>query len=466
MTELMFHGAARQVTGSMHVLRHNGLTLSLDCGMFQGHRAEARALNETYPLPPSEVDMVVLSHAHIDHSGRLPGLVKEGFRGGIFATPATRDLMGIMLPDSAHIQEEDARYWNTKRAISGDFIEPLYSMEDVVETLQHVSPIDCGDTFQLCPGCKATFLEAGHILGSAIVLLELEMGGQTRRILYSGDLGRFDLPILKDPTEPLPACDYLITECTYADRRHEAADGMREKLRAIIADTAQRGGKVIIPSFSVGRTQEVIYFLIHLYEDGLLPEVPIFVDSPLSTSATAVFNRHPECYDSELLKLWARGKDIFGQGGPVKFITDVEESKRLNQLKGTCVIISASGMCESGRILHHLKNNIEDEKNTVIIVGFMAQHTLGRRLVERRPEIKIYGRMYKLLARVEILNGFSAHADAVDFRRLYAPLAKNLRGAFIVHGEEKQPLAMKALLEELGCRNVAIPYQGQKFQLE
>lgn len=466
MIELTFHGAARRTTGSMHLFRYDDVLVSLDCGLFQGHRAEARELNQTLPMSPRKLDMVLLSHAHIDHSGRLPVLVKRGFEGPIFATPPTRDLCGIMLPDSGHIQDEDAKFWNTRRAGEGERIEPLYTVEDARATLPQFRTIDYDTTFELCPDCKATYLEAGHILGSAMVLVEMNRNGKSIRLLYSGDLGRFDVPILRNPIEPLPQADYLITECTYANRRHDNPTDMKEKLCRIIGETVAAGGKVIIPAFSVGRTQTILYYLIQLFAEGRLKELPVFVDSPLSTHATEVFARHPQCYDSEAMRRWGRQGDLFGRDGLVKYITSVADSKALNRRNDPCVIVASSGMCEAGRILHHLKNNVENRKNTVIIVGFMAQHTLGRRIVERREEIRIFGRMYRLLARVEILNGFSAHADVDEFRRLYAPVARGLKRAFVVHGEEAQPAAMRELLEELGCRNVVAPLPGDTIRLD
>lgn len=466
MIELMFHGAARRTTGSMHLFRHDGVTASLDCGLFQGHRAEARELNQKFPIPARKLEAVLLSHAHIDHSGRLPVLVKRGFDGPVYATPATRDLCALMLPDSGHIQEEDAEFWNTKRAREGEQIEPLYTVADARATIPQFRAVDYDTTFSFFPDCSATYLEAGHILGSALVLVEVNRNGNSTRLLYSGDLGRFDVPILRNPTEPLPQADYLITECTYANRRHDNPTDMKERLCRIISETAARGGKVIIPAFSVGRTQTIIYHLIQLFTEGRLEELPVFVDSPLSTGATEVFARHPECYDREAMRQWGKEGDLFGREGLVKYITDVEESKSLNHRREPCVIMAASGMCEAGRILHHLKNNVENDRNTVIIVGFMAQHTLGRRIVERREELRIFGRMYKLLARVEVLNGFSAHADVEEFRRLYRPIAPKLRGAFVVHGEEAQPEAMRELLEDLGCRDVRIPSPGDTVRLD
>jgi metallo-beta-lactamase family protein len=299
-----------------------------------------------------------------------------------------------------------------------------------------------------------------------MALVEIGSNGSSRRILFTGDVGRFDLPILRDPAEPLPECDYLITECTYADRRHDNPTDMKDKLCRIISETRDAGGKVIIPAFSVGRTQTIIYFILQLFMEGRVEELPVYVDSPLSTRATEVFANHPEVYDREALRDWGREGDLFGlDGGPVRYITDVSDSKALNHRDEPCVILSASGMCEVGRILHHLKNHIEDDRNTIVIVGFMAQHTLGRRIVERREEIRIFGRMYRMLARVSVLNGFSAHADVDEFRRLYGPLAPKLRRAFVVHGEQTQPPAMKELLESMGCRDVVIPSAGESFNL-
>jgi metallo-beta-lactamase family protein len=407
---------------------------------------------------------VLLSHAHIDHSGNLPGLTRDGFAGAIHATPATCDLCRIMLADSAHIQEEDAEYWNRKRARHpSEHIKPLYTLPDAQRVNPLLRPAPYDKPVEFAPGCTATFLEAGHILGSSCILIEI---GSSRplRILYTGDLGRFDVPILKDPVSPLPAADYLITETTYAGRHHPDASGMKADLVRIIRQTRQAGGKVVIPSFSVGRTQTVVYQLSQAIDEGMLEELPIYVDSPLSTHATEVFAKHPELYDEEAVAFWKRRGDVFGMG-KVKFVTSVEESKALNLRKGPMVILAASGMCEAGRILHHLKNCVEDEANTVVIVGFQAQHTLGRRIVERRDEIKIFGQAYKLLCRVEVLNGFSAHADRDDFQRLLAPLARKLKGAFLVHGEADALAAMQDLLTAAGCKNIHAPVPGERHKL-
>jgi metallo-beta-lactamase family protein len=465
MATLEFFGAADTVTGSMHLLHVPGGAWGLDCGLYQGRRVEARKRNETFPIRPDRLQGVLLSHAHIDHSGNIPGLVKRKFDGPVHATSATCDLCKVMLADSGHIQEEDARFWNEKRAKDpSEHITPLYNVEDALEALTHFTPQPYDAPFDFAPGAKATFIEAGHILGSACILIELEEEGKHVRLLYTGDLGRFRMPILRDPTCPMPKVDYLITESTYANRSHDNPTDMQERLVRIINETRAKGGKVIIPAFSVGRTQNVVYYLSKAVHEGQLEPLPIYVDSPLSTNATEVFKRHPECYDTEARDFWWSDGDIFGRG-IVRYITDVNESKRLNALDEPCVILSASGMCEAGRILHHLKNNIENERNTVAIVGYMAQHTLGRRIVERRDEIKIFGRFYRLLCRVEILNGFSAHADHDDLVRCLGPLAPDLKAAFCVHGEPEQTRAMDKILTQAGCPEVIVPGPGLQFQL-
>jgi metallo-beta-lactamase family protein len=464
MPELEFHGAAQEVTGSMHILHLDDGPVALDCGLFQGRRGMAREKNLAFPFPPNQIKSVLLSHAHMDHSGNIPGLVRNGFAGAVYATPPTCDLCDVMLADSAKIQEEDARFWNQKRAVGPeDYIEPLYTIEDARSSHKYFHGVPYGQAFNFSPGCTAKFLEAGHILGSACILIELA-GPKPIRILYTGDLGRFNLPILRDPQEPLPQVDYLITESTYANRRHDDSADMKERLIEIIEQTRTAGGKVIIPAFSVGRTQTIVYFLAQAIAEGKLAKLPIFVDSPLSFNATEVFRKHPECFDSEASGFLKAHGALF-TSVDLSYTASAEESIRLNDRKDPCVIIASSGMCEAGRILHHLKNNIENEANTVVIVGFQAQHTLGRRIVERRSELKIFGRMYQLLCRVEVLNGFSAHADSADFVREFTPLAKNLKAAFAVHGEGPQLTAMQDILNKAGCGNVLAPGPGDRFKL-
>ncbi len=465
MAELEFFGAAGTVTGSCHVLHLDGRTFFLDCGLFQGRRGEAQDKNSRFPFPPERLNGVLLSHAHIDHSGNIPGLMHHGFGGRIHATAATADLCKVMLADSAHIQEEDAKYWNEKRArTASERIEPLYTLQDARASEGHFSPVRYGEPLEFSPGCTATWLEAGHILGSACILISIHQGRPVR-LLFTGDLGRFSMPILRDPSNPLPDADYIITECTYADRRHANPTDMKQQLARIINETVAVGGKVIIPAFSVGRTQHIVYYLSRAIAEKLIKPLPIYVDSPLSVNATEVFKKHPECYDAEARDFWFHQGGIFGEG-LVNYITDVNASKALNDRTDPMVIIASQGMCEAGRILHHLKNNVENEKNTIVIVGFMAQHTLGRRIVERREEVKIFGRLYRLLARIEVLNGFSAHADHDEFVRLFAPLARGLRGAFIVHGEGTQPIAMQEILRSAGCKATHIPQVGDRFKLE
>ncbi len=469
MPELEFHGAAQEVTGSMHLLHLDSGPVALDCGLFQGKRGSAREKNLSFPLPPQQLRAVLLSHAHTDHSGNIPGLVRNGFSGPIYATGATCDLTDVLLADSAKIQEEDARYWNQKRAVSPeDYLEPLYTIDDARASRKYFHGVAYDEPFSFAPGCQARFVEAGHILGSASMIIDIAQNGGGRkpiRLLYTGDLGRYDVPILRDPARLDPPVDYLVTESTYANRRHDDSEDMKQHLVWIINQTRSAGGKVIIPSFSVGRTQAVVYCLTQAIAEGLLEPIPIFVDSPLSLNATEVFRHHPECFDEELSKFQKDVGDPFGAPG-MTYISGVEESKRLNDRRGSCVIVASSGMCEAGRILHHLKNNIEKEANTVIIVGFQAQHTLGRRIVERREEVKIYGRYYKLLCRVEVLNGFSAHAGPEDFIRSFKPIVKGLKGAFAVHGEGPQLKAMKELLTRLGCPQTHTPAPGDRFKLE
>jgi metallo-beta-lactamase family protein len=464
MAQLEFFGAAQTVTGSMHLLHLRDGPVTLDCGLFQGRREESRQRNSTFPLPPEELKGLLLSHAHLDHSGNIPGLVRQGFSKPVYATPATCDLCDIMLADSAHIQEEDARFWNEKRARdASDRIAPLYTLPDAQAAAKLCRPVAYNTWQEFADSAAAQWIEAGHILGSACIVVALHQS-RPRHILFTGDLGRRGMPILRDPTCPLPRVDYLITECTYADRRHANPTDMKDQLVRIIRETVEGGGKVIIPAFSVGRTQTVVYYLCQALAEKTLRPLPIFVDSPLSVHATEVFEKHPECYDAEARDFWFRRGDIFGTQ-QVRYITDVKDSKAINDLKEPCVIIASAGMCEAGRILHHLKNNVENEANTVVVVGYMAQHTLGRRIVERRDEIKVFGRMYKLLCRVEVLNGFSAHADADDFARCLGPLAPDLRAAFVVHGEGPQPAAMTDILHHAGCKTVHTPAPGERFKL-
>jgi metallo-beta-lactamase family protein len=463
--KLTFFGAVQTVTGTMHLLSVNGARILLDCGLFQGKRQESFERNRSLPFDASSIDTLVLSHAHIDHSGNIPSLVKSGFTGNIYATPATRDLCSAMLRDSGHIQEYDAYYVNKKRARKGlPPVEPLYTVEDATNSLRNFVSVGYGRPIQVAPGVTLAFHDAGHILGSAIVALDIKEKGNSNRLVFTGDLGRKGMPILKDP-QVVPQADYLIIESTYGDRLHDPIETTSRDLRRVIVETYQKGGKVIVPAFSVGRTQELVYALHQLTEARQIPDLPIFVDSPLSVNVTEIFRLHPECYDEEVNKFLAEAErhDPFGFHR-LTYVRSVERSKELNFLREPAVIISASGMCEAGRILHHLKNNIEDPRNTVLIVGWQAPHTLGRRLVERQPVVKIFGEEYKRKAAVETITGFSAHADRNELLSYAQQLdPSRLEAAFVVHGEDTASEALADGLRSLGMRRVMVPHLGDEF---
>ncbi len=457
--KFVFHGAARSVTGSMHLIEANGKKLLLDCGLFQGRREESNRINRKLPFNAREIDAVILSHAHIDHSGNLPNLVKNGFRGKIHATSASVDLASLMLRDSARIQEGDANYFNRK--FPKQKIEPNYTSEDAEEAIQKFSPISYGKWFEPLPSFQARFLDAGHIIGAGIVEIEVQENGKTIRIVFTGDLGRRGLPILRDP-ESLPECDFVISESTYGDRGHPKLPDMEGELAKILRDCATSCGRLIIPAFSVGRTQNLVYAFSRIMRDGRAPTIPIFVDSPLSTEATKVVARHPEVYDQEMRETIAeQGSPLFFRG--VRYVESVEESKSLNRMKNPIIIISASGMCESGRVLHHLIHAIGNSCNTVLLVGFQAVHTLGRRLREGQKRVRILGEEFDVRAKILNLDGFSAHADRNDLLAALSPLANKATAAFLVHGEEDAALSLKEGLLEKGFRRVEIPARGEEF---
>lgn len=464
--KIQFLGAAQTVTGSMHLLTINGHRILLECGLYQGRRKESFERNRHLPFDPTRIDATILSHAHIDHSGNIPTLVKNGYRGSIYATFATRDLCSAMLRDAAYIQEHDAAYLNKKRAKTGEPpVEPIYTIADAVNSLQHFVGLGYERPFPVAPGVTATFYDAGHILGSAIVSLEVEEGDRKFRFAFSGDLGRRDLPILRDPTYIEPV-DYFITESTYGNRFHGPPAEAENELRRVVNETFQRAGKIIIPAFSVGRTQEIVYALHRLSNARKIPQLPIFVDSPLSTNVTEIFRLHPECYDRETHDFLSISgdRDPFGFHR-LRYIREVEDSKELNFVREPTIIISASGMCENGRILHHLKNNVEDPRNTVLIVGWQAPHTLGRRLVERQPTVRIFGQQYTRRATVEIISGFSAHADRNELLAYTAHLNGRLKQVFVVHGEKESALALADGIREQGVPHVLVPEPGQEIEL-
>jgi metallo-beta-lactamase family protein len=453
-----FWGATRTVTGSMHRVDACGQVLLLDCGLFQGRRAESYQRNQNFPFRARDIDAVVLSHAHIDHCGNLPNLVRQGFRGPIYCTPATRALAAVMLGDAAKIQEEDAAYLNRKRQKGEPKVEPLYTGRDVYQTLLRFQAVPYDESATLGRGLEAAFVDAGHLLGSAMVKLRMDGPGGQRRLTFTGDLGRPGLPILRDPA-PVPPGDLLISESTYGGHLHEPVDETAERLGQVVRRTASRGGKVLIPAFSVGRTQTIVYFLHQLRSAGQWPDLPIYVDSPLALRATEVFESHPECFNEQTLQLLQQHPDLFSQRW-IHYIETVNDSIGLNSKPEPCVIIAASGMCEAGRILHHLKHNIEDPRSTILIAGFQAPETLGRRLVEHRPEVRILGQTFAVKAEVVVLNGLSSHADHGDLLRTLGPLAGTATQVRLVHGEPDRAEALAAGLRTVGFVDVAIPEPG------
>ncbi|HVR72704.1 MAG TPA: MBL fold metallo-hydrolase [Planctomycetota bacterium] len=459
---LQFHGAARTVTGSMHIVKVNGVNLVLDCGLYQGKRKLAFERNRTFPIPPGEVHNVILSHAHIDHSGNLPRFARGGFRGRIICTQATRDLCEWMLRDSAHIQVKDVEHVNKIRGKNRlTLFEPLYTLEDAEECLELFEGIPYDHEVTVAPGVKLIFRDAGHMLGSAITHLEVSEAGRTTRLVFTGDVGRRNVPILRDPVPPVEA-HVLISESTYGDRLHETPGDVKAKLRDVVTSTHARGGKILVPAFSVGRTQTLVYYLNLLYMERAVPPMPVFVDSPLSTNVTDVFRAHPECYDVETLGFLEDRLDPFGFSR-LTYIRDVEASKALNDLRTPCIIISASGMMESGRVLHHLKNLAPDGRNTILIVGFMAEHTLGRRVVERPPAIKVFGEEYPLRAQVAEVSGLSGHADRDELTKFFGRLETPPRHTFLVHGEEPQARSFAEHLRRRGFPSVEVPEPGARY---
>lgn len=466
--ELQFWGAAQTVTGSMHLLRVNGANILLDCGLYHGRRKEAFERNRNFPFDPKDIDVLIVSHAHIDHTGNIPTLVKQGYDGPIWATPATRDLCAIMLRDSAHIQESDVAYVNKKRARRGQkLFEPLYTQADALEALTLFQSIGYDRPFEVAPGVQVRYREAGHVLGSASVTLDIDENGKQKRLVFSGDIGRKNLPILRDP-QPVEGADFIIMESTYGQRFHESPGQARAELKQTVLAAIKNKGKVIIPSFAVGRTQEIVYALHQLLEYNEIPEIDIFVDSPLAVNATEIFRLHPEVYDRETIDFMndTGNRDPFGFEG-VKYVRSVEESKALNDYPQAAVIISASGMCESGRILHHLKNNITDPRNTVLFVGYQAENTLGRKILDSQPVVSIFGDEYEVKARVIKIAGYSAHADHNGL--LSWLQAGQTRGKpqklFLVHGELESATALAEAARQQGIPQVYVPERGQSFEL-
>jgi metallo-beta-lactamase family protein len=465
-SELFSWGGAEEVTGSKHFLRVDGDLIQVDCGAFQGRRVETDKKNRTWNYDADGVSAVVLTHAHYDHCGLLPLMSKRGFSGNMYATPATRDLANLILMDSAHIQAKDIEYLKKRAAKRNEQFnkQPLFTEREVVDCLTRFVTLSYHRPFHLNEGIYAEFYDAGHILGSAVTVLNIERSGASLSIAFSGDLGRKDLPILRDP-EHIPPVDYMVMESTYGNRLHDPIESAAAKLAAVVNETVERNGKIIIPAFAVERTQELVYILHLLSDEGRIPKVPVYVDSPMATNATSIFRVHQECYDEETRRAFLdHHRNPFGFN-ELNYVVNTEESKRLNTLKGPAIIISASGMCESGRILHHLKNNIENPANTILVVGFMAQNTLGRRIVERQPEVKIFGDRYRLKARVTVLNAFSAHADYTGILEYLGKLdRKKLKRVFLVHGEPEAQSHLKSMLEEKDYAATIVRY-GETYDL-
>jgi len=476
--KLTFWGAAQVVTGSMHQLMVGDDCYLLDCGEYQGRRREAEDRNRNFPFPCKDVSAVMLSHAHIDHSGNLPLLVKNGFRGPIYASPATADLCRPMLEDAASLQEHDAAFLNKRNlrrkslnvpGIAIDtVIEPLYTTHDAEATFPLFRPVAMHTPTNVGPGVVYQSFEAGHIFGSTTMLLELESGGKKVRLGFTGDLGRPGLPIIRDP-EPLPPADYLIMESTYGNRVHEPIQSVAKKLAEIVNRTYQRGGKLIVPAFAVGRTQQLVLILHELIQANTIPKFPIFVDSPLAVNVTEVFRKHPELYDEETSAFLANHGDPFGFQ-LLTYVRDVNQSKALNDLQGPFMVISASGMCEGGRVVHHLKNNIGDPRNTILLTGYQAEYTLGRKIEEQWTEVPIFGEPMPLRAEVQRLDALSGHADRDEMLAWMKPLVLGskpggLKKVFLVHGEPEQQTAfVTAIRERYGLEAVA-PQRGQSFDL-
>lgn len=450
-----FLGAVRTVTGSMHLIETGGTRFLLDCGLFQGRREEAARINGGFPFDPSSVDAVVLSHAHLDHCGNLPTLVRGGFRGPIYCTPATRDLTELELEDSAKVQHQDTRHINKLRARTGlPPITPLYAAKDVARAVGRLHAMPYHEPFRLGPA-RVTFYDAGHILGSAITVVEAD--GQT--LGFTGDLGRPGAAILRDPEVP-PGLDMLLLESTYGNRAHEPINDAADRLGAIVRETAARGGAVLIPSFAIGRTQDVTYALHRLRNAGAIPPVPTFVDSPMAVDATAIFRRHPECFDDDTRAMLAH-EDPFGFKG-LRYVREVSDSKRLNDLTDPFIVIATSGMCESGRILYHLALRVGDARASLVIVGFQAEHTLGRRLATGVSPVRIFGEAHDVHLQIHQLSEFSAHADGAELLAWVARLPRVGR-IYCVHGEEAESLALAAALRTEGHAAV-VPVRGQRVE--
>jgi metallo-beta-lactamase family protein len=465
--EILFLGAAREVTGSKHLITtETGKRILLDCGMFQGKGLETDAMNRDLGFDPMEIDHIILTHAHIDHSGLIPFVYKLGFRGSVICTDATRDLCAIMLADSGHIQENDVRWFNKRRIAKGlTPVEPIYTEKEARQCMELFISVAYNRKFYIDENIKIRFTNTGHMLGSGVVLIEITEKGKTTRIAYTGDIGRPVNRILKGP-QSFPQCDYLITESTYGDRLHPQRQEAEGELLRIIRETClERKGKVIIPSFAIGRTQEVVYALNNFFNEGLLPKINIYVDSPLAVNATDIFRMHLQYLNEDVHDVMLHDPDPFGFGS-LFYLKSPEESKHLNSYKHPCVIISASGMMEAGRIKHHIANNIEDPANTILAVGYCAPATLGARILNGEKEVSIFGEKHPVHAQIEKIEAFSGHGDykeMIDFLSCQDP--EKIKKVFLVHGEPEAQEFFRKEMQKAGYRKVEIPEQGQTYDL-
>jgi metallo-beta-lactamase family protein len=467
--KIKFCGAAQTVTGSAHLIElEDGFKILLDCGLYQGREEAMKSFNENWLFDPASIDCLILSHAHIDHTGRVPKLVRDGFKGNIYSTHATRSLCSIMLLDSGKIQERDAEYatrkLERKKGHKVNEVEPLYTMEDVKPAMDLFTSVGYEKWFKVHDQVEVLFRDAGHILGSASVTLHIKEKGRTIRLGFTGDIGRPDRPILRDP-KPMPPVDYLICESTYGDRDHESKPNEEDHLLRIIQHTCvEKRGKLLIPAFSVGRTQEIVYMLDQFETAGRMPSIPVYVDSPLAVNATTIFAAHPECYDRELSEYLLTDPNPFGFNG-LRYIRDVEDSKKLNATEDPCIIISASGMANAGRIQHHLFNGIDQARNTVLIVGYCAPDTPGGMLRNGVNALKFFGEWKMVNADVEIMDSFSAHADRNELYDFVQPQLDHLQKLFLVHGEEQAQEGFKALMEQNGFTRVVGPKLGETYEI-
>ena len=462
-------GAAEEVTGSKHILEIDGHQIMIDCGAFQGKRQLSDTKNRDFDIAADKLDAVVLTHGHHDHCGLLPVLTKKGFTGNIYATPATRDIANLVMMDSARIQARDAEFLAKQANKKGEKFtwRPLFNEDDVVKTANQIISLSYNRKMYIAPNVSLEFYDAGHILGSGFAYLTITNGSEETRVLFTGDIGRKEKPIIRNPAVNMPPPDYIVLESTYGNRKHEDAEFAMKELERVVRDTCSKKGKIIIPSFAIERAQELVFYLHLLTDRKKIPVVPIYVDSPMAANATSVFRVHPECYDESVNEAFLKHhKNPFGFGS-LSFTTSVEESKSLNDKEGPMIIISADGMCEAGRVLYHLANEIGNERNTILIVGYMAENTLGRKIRDGEKEVKILGDMYHVNAKVEQINAFSAHADYTEMTDWLKTIdTSRLKNIFLVHGEKEAQEFFTDYLHQNGFPNVTTVKYDETYDLK